>query len=51
MSHSFSSLDELGDGYGFRKIRAALGWEPAVPLDEGLARTLHYYREHGDRYW
>jgi quercetin dioxygenase-like cupin family protein len=25
MSHAFSSLDELGDGYGFRKIRAALG--------------------------
>jgi quercetin dioxygenase-like cupin family protein len=25
MSHSFSSLDELGDGYGFRKVRAALG--------------------------
>jgi quercetin dioxygenase-like cupin family protein len=27
MSHAFSSLDELGDGYGFRKIRAALGVE------------------------
>jgi hypothetical protein len=25
MSHAFSSLDELGDGYGFRKIRKALG--------------------------
>ena len=27
MSHTFSSLDELGDGYGFRKIRTALGVE------------------------
>jgi quercetin dioxygenase-like cupin family protein len=27
MSHAFSSLDELGDGYGFRKIRKALGVE------------------------
>ena len=27
MSHAFSSLDELGDSYGFRKIRAALGVE------------------------
>ena len=27
MTHAFSSLDELGDGYGFRKIRAALGVE------------------------
>ncbi len=25
MSHAFSSLDELGDGPGFRKIRKALG--------------------------
>ncbi len=25
MGHSFSSLDELGDGYGFRKVRGALG--------------------------
>ena len=27
MTHAFSSLDELGDGYGFRKIRKALGVE------------------------
>ena len=27
MSHSFSTLDELGEGRGFRKIRAALGVE------------------------
>jgi quercetin dioxygenase-like cupin family protein len=25
MSYAFSSLDELGDSYGFRKIRKALG--------------------------
>ena len=25
MSHAFSSLDELGDGPGFRKVREALG--------------------------
>ena len=25
MSYAFSSLDELGDGHGFRKIRKALG--------------------------
>ena len=25
MSHAFSSLDELGDGPGFRKVRSALG--------------------------
>jgi quercetin dioxygenase-like cupin family protein len=27
MSYAFSSLDELGDDYGFRKIRKALGVE------------------------
>jgi quercetin dioxygenase-like cupin family protein len=27
MTHAFGSLDEVGDGYGFRKIRAALGVE------------------------
>jgi len=27
VTHAFSSLDELGDGYGFRKVRKALGVE------------------------
>jgi quercetin dioxygenase-like cupin family protein len=27
MTHAFGSLDELGDGYGFRRIRQALGVE------------------------
>jgi len=27
VTHAFSSLDELGDGYGFRKIRGPLGVE------------------------
>jgi UDP-glucuronate decarboxylase len=25
--------------------RAKLGWQPTVPLDEGLARTVHYFRQ------
>jgi UDP-glucose 4-epimerase len=33
-----------------RKVRAALGWAPTVPLAEGLARTIAYYTEHKDRY-
>jgi CDP-glucose 4,6-dehydratase len=28
------------------KIRERLGWEPAVGLEEGLSRTLDWYREH-----
>ncbi|MCY3936480.1 MAG: SDR family NAD(P)-dependent oxidoreductase [Chloroflexi bacterium] len=28
--------------------RAVLGWEAAVPLEEGLRRCIDWYREHGD---
>jgi len=36
---------DIGDYYADdRLIRKALGWEPKVPLREGLARTLAYYR-------
>ena len=28
------------------KLRERLGWEPAVGLEEGLRRTLEWYREH-----
>ncbi len=27
------------------RARAVLGWSPAVPLDEGLARTVEWYRD------
>ena len=27
-----------------RRFRAASGWEPRVPLEEGLKRSLDYYR-------
>ena len=27
------------------KIRRVLGWEPKVPLEEGLAQTIVYFRE------
>ena len=38
---------DIGDYYAdYGKIRAALGWQPRVPLREGLARTLAYYQEH-----
>jgi UDP-glucose 4-epimerase len=43
---------DIGDYYAdFSRIRSALGWEPRVPLAEGLARTLEYYRRHHDNYW
>ena len=43
---------DIGDYYSdFAKIRSRLGWAPRVGLDEGLKRTLRYYRDHGREYW
>lgn len=43
---------DIGDYYGdFARIREDLGWEPRVGLDEGLRRSIDFYREHGDAYW
>lgn len=43
---------DIGDYYGdYRRIQGKLGWRPRVPLREGLARTLAYYREHREHYW
>jgi UDP-glucose 4-epimerase len=42
---------DIGDYYADdRLIRKALGWEPSIPLREGLARTLEYYRAHLKHY-
>lgn len=43
---------EPGDFYAdISKIRRVLGWSPTIELDEGLARTVAFYREYRDRYW
>jgi UDP-glucose 4-epimerase len=43
---------DIGDYYSdYSKAKAAFGWEPKVPLREGLGRTLDYYRLHGGHYW
>jgi UDP-glucose 4-epimerase len=33
------------------KIRKTVGWTPSIPLQEGLRRTVEYYRRHRERYW
>jgi UDP-glucose 4-epimerase len=43
---------DIGDYFADpARIRAALGWEPTIGLEEGLRRTLDYYRAHGEAYW
>jgi UDP-glucose 4-epimerase len=42
---------DIGDFHAdSSKFRRFTGWEPAVSLADGLARTVAYYREHFDRY-
>ena len=43
---------DIGDYYAdYGAIRELLGWRPTVTLEDGLARSLAYYREHGKLYW
>lgn len=43
---------DIGDYFGsYSKIRFALGWEPKVPLQEGLRRTVEFYRTNKQHYW
>ena len=55
VSHSYPAdrkRIDIGNYYAdFTRIRSALGWEPKVPLREGLGRTIAYYRQHHDQYW
>ncbi|MFZ1576524.1 MAG: NAD-dependent epimerase/dehydratase family protein, partial [Chromatiaceae bacterium] len=42
---------DIGDYYSdYSAIRTTLGWAPRIPVGEGLARTLDYFRLRLDRY-
>ena len=47
MPHSFTTLSELGDGYGFRKVRRQLGVHAfgvnAIVYPPGFEGFLHYH--------
>src|SRR6476660_2200532 len=55
MGYSISSLDELGDGYGFRKIRSALGVTAfganALVMEPGYGGFLHYHDTQDELYF
>ena len=43
---------DIGDYYGdWSRARTNLGWQPKVPLRDGLRRSLDYYIEHIGDYW
>jgi UDP-glucose 4-epimerase len=43
---------DIGDYYSdFTKIKDGLGWAPRVGLQEGLRKSLDYYRRNGHNYW
>ena len=43
---------DIGSYYAdYSKIKSVLDWQPAVPLAEGLRRTVEYYRRYRNHYW
>ena len=55
MGYSISSLDELGDGYGFRKVRSALGVTAfganALVMEPGYDGFRHYHDTQDELYF
>jgi mannose-6-phosphate isomerase-like protein (cupin superfamily) len=55
VTHAFSSLDELGEGYGFRKIRAPLGVTAfgvnALVYPPGCDGINHYHDTQDELYF
>jgi uncharacterized cupin superfamily protein len=55
MAHTFSSLDELGDSYGFRKIRKALGVTAfgvnAIVYPPGYEGVHHFHDTQDELYF
>ena len=43
---------DIGDYYGdYSRFARATGWQPRIELEEGLERTVAFYREHKATYW
>jgi quercetin dioxygenase-like cupin family protein len=53
--YAVSTLDEMGDGYGFRKIRREVGVTAfginAVVLPPGYETRVHYHEEQEEMYF
>ena len=55
MSHSFNSVDELGEGYGFRKVRKTMGVEAfgvnVIVMPPGYDGFQHFHDEQDELYF
>jgi len=55
VAHAFATLDELGDGPGFRKVRRALGVTAfgvnAIVFPPGFEGFLHYHEQQDELYF
>jgi len=55
MAYAFGSIDELGDGPGFRKVRSALGVTAfgvnAIVFPPGFKGFLHYHEKQDELYF
>ncbi len=55
MAHAFSTLADLGEGYGFRKVRQALGVTAfgvnAIVYPPGFDGFLHYHDAQDELYF
>jgi mannose-6-phosphate isomerase-like protein (cupin superfamily) len=55
MGHSFGSIEELGEGYGFRKVRRALGVTAfgvnAVVMPPGFVGFHHFHETQDELYF
>jgi quercetin dioxygenase-like cupin family protein len=54
-AYAVSSLDEMGEGYGFRKIRHAVGATAfginALVIPPGYSTGIHYHEEQEETYF
>ena len=55
MSHAFGTIEELGEGYGFRKVRRALGVDAfgvnAIVMPPRYEGVHHYHDEQDELYF
>jgi len=55
VTHAFGSLEELGEGYGFRKVRSALGVDAfgvnAIVMPPGYDGFHHYHDTQDELYF